>query len=705
MDPAGMASDVRLREVLRARLGYQDFRGPQLAAVQGALQDRDVFVIAPTGGGKTLCYTMPALASHKMALVVSPLVALMADQVRNLAARGVAAEYISSTRPVAEREAILQSLKDPACPTSLLFAAPEALDHDGPLLQALQEYHTQQGLSLLAVDEAHCVSQWGHDFRPAYLKVSRLKGEFPGVPMMALTATATERVRQDVTTHLGLTRPLVVRAPFDRPNIRYSVVYADDLGPDGAVPELVKRLDRFRTTPQAAAAAADASQAAAAPPTADAGPSGAAAPPGGAAIVYVRQRLRTEEIAAELRLFGVPAAAYHAGLRDGERAATQARWMAGEVPVIVATVAFGMGIDKPDVRIVVHMTVPPSVEALYQEGGRAGRDGAPAEHVVFYDSEDAQRWQYIISVEERKRKNKNKSRAKAPHAAGRDPATALQSVLDWCTRASGCRRAALLGYFGEHPHARPPAALARCCDLCADPAGTRARALASSLHRAPRGADRIRVARSPARRRRGDDSGSSDDDNVRHRVDPPGVRTAAPADDEPVLDFAGAKRAAKGDPMVMLDILIEQERAFEQRRPPPPDASKLSGRERMRAILHGKLRKGPSGAPAEATARAGGDGERERGIARALCGAWARVQMKLAGGAVEEAVGELSAMAGAELSVAVLQADGLAGGVSRGVKGLRSHADGRVAEAATRVVREWRARLLELARKKPGGGS
>ncbi len=342
------------RETLRQTFGYPELRDGQ-ADVLGGLADQDVLAVMPTGSGKSLCYVLPALVVGRT-LVVSPLIALMQDQVESLNAAGIGANFINSTVDRDQRNARYLDFVEGRVP--LLYLAPEGLQN-----QRLVDGLRRHGINLLAIDEAHCISQWGHDFRPDYLALGDLRERLGEPRTLALTATADPTVRRDVLERLGIAGAArEVVTSFDRPNLRFSVV------PLAGVSEREAWLRRYAMERD-----------------------------GQTGIVYVRTRRGTEDVAEGLRGAGVVAEAYHAGLDRGPRAAVQRRFMLGETPVIVATNAFGMGIDKPDVRYVVHFNMPGRLESYYQEAGRAGRDGDPAECVLLYARRDRAALQRFIT--------------------------------------------------------------------------------------------------------------------------------------------------------------------------------------------------------------------------------------------------------------------------------------------------------------------
>jgi ATP-dependent DNA helicase RecQ len=397
-------------EILRDVYGYEAFRGLQAEVVDAAMAGRDALVLMPTGAGKSLCYQIPALARPGTGLVVSPLVALMQDQVVALRELGVAAEFLNSTLDPERQQAILRALDAGA--VDLLYVAPERLLQERTLerLSALR-------LSVIAIDEAHCVSQWGHDFRSDYLGLHRLAEVFPGVPRLALTATADAATREEIVQRLELHDPARFVASFDRPNLRYRVEPKQD-------PR--RRLTAFL-----------------------------ADHPGEAGIVYCMSRRKVEETAARLEHDGHVALPYHAGLPAETRARHQERFLREDGVIMVATIAFGMGIDKPDVRFVVHLDLPKSMESYYQETGRAGRDGAPAETLLLYGLQDVVRVRQLVDASESDEERKRAERAR------------LDALLGWC-ESTRCRRRALLGYFGEETEGD-------CgnCDVCLEPPETR----------------------------------------------------------------------------------------------------------------------------------------------------------------------------------------------------------------------------------------
>lgn len=384
-----------LEQALKQCFGYDSFRPGQRAIVEAAIDNRDLLVIMPTGGGKSLCFQLPALLKKGVTIVISPLIALMQDQVEALQTNGIGATFLNSTVNGTEVRHRGQQLLSGQI--KLLYVAPERLLSE-PFLEFLDRLHTEQGIAGFAIDEAHCVSEWGHDFRPEYRQLRLLRHRYPDVSMVALTATATERVRQDIVQQLELQEPVVHVASFNRQNLHYEVrpkqkqAYADLL-------RLIQR------TP-------------------------------GSGIIYCLSRKRVDEITDRLQQDGIAALPYHAGLSDAARSEHQTRFIRDDVRVMVATIAFGMGINKPDVRFVVHYDLPRNLESYYQESGRAGRDGEPAQCLLFFSYGDLKAIEYHIDQK--------------PDLTEQQIARQqLRQVVDYA-EGSECRRSIQLRYFGEH---------------------------------------------------------------------------------------------------------------------------------------------------------------------------------------------------------------------------------------------------------------
>ena len=397
------------RELLRNVYGYSGFRGRQEDVIAAVLGGRDVLVLMPTGGGKSLCYQIPAVIRPGLGLVVSPLIALMQDQVAALRQFGVRARFLNSTLSYGQQRNVMEDAAGGGL--DLLYLAPERL-----LQEETLEFLDGLKLSLIAIDEAHCVSQWGHDFRQDYLGLNVLRERFPGVPRMALTATADATTRRDILQRLELNGAERFVSGFDRPNIRYRVQAKTDAGA-----QLAAFLESRR---------------------------------GESGIVYAMTRKKVETTAEALTRLGFLALPYHAGLPAEMRTAHQSRFLREDGIVMVATIAFGMGIDKPDVRFVAHLDLPKSVEAYYQETGRAGRDGEPAEAWMVYGLQDVVRLAQFVEQSEADEARKRIERSK------------LDALLGWC-EITTCRRRALLEYFGD-------TLSGDCgnCDICLSPPKT-----------------------------------------------------------------------------------------------------------------------------------------------------------------------------------------------------------------------------------------
>jgi len=397
-----------LHATLKQTFGFDSFRPLQAEIIRDALANRDTFALLPTGGGKSLCFQLPALVRPGLTVVVSPLIALMKDQVDALQASGVAATFLNSSLAAGESRERLHGLHNGQF--RLLYVAPERLMLSG-FLSDLQRWN----VSLIAVDEAHCISEWGHDFRPEYRQIAQLRALFPNVPFMALTATATERVRADIIKHLKLHDAGCYVASFNRPNLSYRVI--PKAGPYEQTLEFIR------------------------------------ARPRESGIVYCQSRKSAESVAARLSADGITARPYHAGMAADERSTSQERFLRDEVRVVCATIAFGMGINKPNVRFVVHYDLPKNVEGYYQETGRAGRDGLPSECLLLFSAGDVVKQQAFID-----------EKPEPERSVAREQ---LQQMVHYAESAE-CRRASLLDYFSEEF----PGTNCGACDNCLSPRET-----------------------------------------------------------------------------------------------------------------------------------------------------------------------------------------------------------------------------------------
>ncbi len=396
LEKQSKSNQLSLEQNLKNYFGYDSFRPGQKEIIETALKQKDLLIIMPTGGGKSLCFQLPALLKPGLTIVVSPLISLMQDQVESLEDNGIAATFLNSTLGLTEtrkRETDIMQGK-----IKLLYVAPERLLSE-KFFPFLELINSQQGISTFAIDEAHCVSEWGHDFRPEYRQLQMLRETYPDVPMMALTATATKRVRGDIITQLNLENPYIHIASFFRSNLYYEVrqkssaknTFAETL-------QIIKTID-------------------------------------GSGIVYCNSRKRVDEIAYKLRQNHVSALPYHAGMSDEDRTINQTKFIRDDVDVIVATVAFGMGINKPDVRFVIHYDLPKNIEGYYQETGRSGRDGEVAQCILFFSYGDKKSIEYLIDQKDDEQEKRIAEQQ-------------LRRIINY-SEATDCRHRILLSYFGE----------------------------------------------------------------------------------------------------------------------------------------------------------------------------------------------------------------------------------------------------------------
>ncbi|XP_047082782.1 ATP-dependent DNA helicase Q-like 3 isoform X2 [Lolium rigidum] len=556
----GPKSPKDLENVLKQYFGYSEFRGRQLEAIEAVLSGRDCFCLMPTGGGKSMCYQIPALVKAGIVLVISPLIALMENQVTSLKSKGIPAEFLSSTQTTQNKNKIHEDLDSGNPSIKLLYVTPELVATYG-FKEKLTKLYNRGLLGLVAIDEAHCISSWGHDFRPSYRKISSLRKQFPDIPILALTATAVPKVQNDVISSLCLQNPVILKASFNRPNIFYEVRYKDLL--DNVYADISNLLKSSGNV---------------------------------CSIIYCLERAACDDLTMHLSEQGISCAAYHAGLNSKVRSAVLDDWLSSRTQVVVATVAFGMGIDRQDVRIVCHFNLPKSMESFYQESGRAGRDQQPSKSVLYYGLEDRRRMEFILRNSSSKKQQPSSSSTELSQKALAD----FSQIVEYCESPS-CRRKKIIESFGEKVQ---PTLCQRSCDACKHP--NQVSSCLEELRRVPNCRfNKISPVfkSSSANPKHLDTEFWNREDDVSASAE---EISDSDDDDEVVSDIAMSKFSSERGLEAKLDALERAENAyFQAKGPPKQQGDKLSDKKSISQALRDASRKRLLGSLGQAKLRLG----------------------------------------------------------------------------------------------------